>query len=36
MCKYATPEKRVAKTVVWHFGFMEKVYEPVTESDLHL
>ena len=31
-CKYATAEEHMAKTVVCHFGFTEKVYEPVTES----
>ena len=32
VCKYATAEEHTVKTVVCHFGFMEKVYEPVTES----
>ena len=32
VCKYATAEERMAKMVVRHFGFMEKVYEPLTES----
>ena len=33
VCKYAaTAEEHVAKMVICHFGFMEKVYEPLTES----
>ena len=32
VCKYTTAEERVAKMVVRHFGFLEKVYEPLTES----